>query len=44
MEELTSEEQLNLAKEIWVVKEEMDRLDQENQYIGWWFWHLVRII
>lgn len=37
METLTPEEQLNLVKEIWVGKKEMDRLDQENHYIGWWF-------
>lgn len=37
METLTPEEQLNLVKEIWVGKKEMDKLDQENQYVGWWF-------
>lgn len=37
IEKLTPDKQLSLVKEIWVGKEEMDRLDQENQYAGWWF-------
>lgn len=31
------EEQLTLLKKVWVGKEEMDRMDEENGYSGWYF-------
>lgn len=37
MDKLTPKEQLSLVKEIWIGKDEMDKLDRENDYMGWWF-------
>ncbi|MEB3768403.1 hypothetical protein [Acinetobacter sp. MD2] len=31
------EEQFALLKKVWVGKEEMDKMDEENGYLGWYF-------
>lgn len=31
------EKQLEMLKSVWVGKEEMDRMDRENDYLGWYF-------
>ena len=31
------DEQLALLKEVWISKEEMDKLDKEKGYLGWYF-------
>lgn len=34
---VTPEEQVALLKEVWVGKAEMDKMDEANGYLGWYF-------
>ena len=35
------DEQLALLKEVWIGKEKMDQLDEENGYLGWYFLNII---
>ena len=34
-------EQIKLLKKVWIGKEAMDKMDEENGYLGWWFLNYV---
>lgn len=37
IEQMSPQCQLNLVKEIWIGKNKMDRMDEENECLNWWF-------